>query len=237
MENAMGNIALHEALFMLGRVNVWRTSTAGNFLTMARSYFLLNPTLAIDDTIKTNIINSLVAIAHFLVSLDPKLSYCKNIEDKSPLSLAIEMGNTDVLEYILRSSPSVLRIENVMGNIALHEALFMLGRVNVWRTSTAGNFLTMARSYFLSNPTLAIDDTIKTNIINSLVAIAHFLVSLDPKLSYCKNIEDKSPLSLAIEMGNTDVLEYILRSSPSSISCSSGKSPLQIVIKKRNLAI
>ncbi|KAK9200791.1 hypothetical protein WN944_015990 [Citrus x changshan-huyou] len=244
MENAMGNTALNEALFMLGRVNVWRISTAGSFLTMARSYFLSNPTLAIDDTIKTNIINSFVAIAHFLVSLDPKLSYCKNIEDKSPLSLAIEMGNTDVLEYILRSLPSVLkapnlvlRMENAMGNTALHEALFMLGRVNVWRTSTAGSFLTMARSYFLSNPTLAIDDTIKTNIINSLVAIVHFVVSLDPKLSYCKNIEDKSPLSLAIEMGNTDVLEYILRSLPCGISWSSGKSPLQVVIKKINLDV
>ncbi|KAK9205796.1 hypothetical protein WN943_016066 [Citrus x changshan-huyou] len=275
MENAMGNTALHEALFMVGIVNVGRTSTADSFLSMARSYFLSNPTLAIDDTIKTNIIDSLVAIAHFLVSLDPKLSCCNNIEDKSPLSLAIEMGNTNVLEYILRSLPSGiswssgksplqvvikklnlataladfskhipstsqasvdrLRMENVMRNTALHEALFMLGRVNVGRTSTADSFLSMARSYFSSNPTLAIDDTIKTNFINSLVAIAHFLISLDPKLSCCKSIEDKSPLLLAIEMGNTDVLEYILRSLPSGISWSSGKSPLQVFIKKRNL--
>ena len=63
-----------------------------------------------------------------------------------------------------------------MGNIALREALFMLGIVNVGRTSTADSFLSMARSYFSSNPTLAIDDTIKTNIIDSLVAITHFLV-------------------------------------------------------------
>ena len=67
MENAMGNTALHEALFMLGRVNVGRTSTAYSFLSMACSYLSSNPTLAIDDTIKTNIIDSLVAIAHFLV--------------------------------------------------------------------------------------------------------------------------------------------------------------------------
>ncbi|KAK9200793.1 hypothetical protein WN944_015992 [Citrus x changshan-huyou] len=343
MENAMGNTALHEALFMLGRVNVGRTSTADSFLPTARSYFSSNPTLAIDDTIKTNIIDSLVAIAHFLVSLDPKLSCCKNIEDKSPLSLAIEMGNTDVLEYILRSLPSginwssdksplqvvikkinledrnenilhhifekvlpdgssllhvaaksghgeitakiaqyypffinktnnqgnthlhcaaragmlniatalvdfakhipstsqalvdLLRMENAMGNTALHEALFMLGSVNVGKISTADSFLSMAHSYFSSNPTLAIDDTFKKNIINFLVAIAHFLISLDHKLSCCKNIEDKSPLSLAIEMGNTDVLEYILRRLPSGISWSSGQSSLQVVIKKRNL--
>ncbi|KAK9205797.1 hypothetical protein WN943_016067 [Citrus x changshan-huyou] len=88
---------------------------------------------------------------------------------------------------------NLLRMENTMGNTALHEAFFMLGRVKVWRTSTADSFLAMARSYFSSNPTLAIDDTIKTNIIKSLVAMAHVLVWMDLELSCSKNIEDKSP--------------------------------------------
>ncbi|GAY53327.1 hypothetical protein CUMW_148430, partial [Citrus unshiu] len=150
-----------------------------------------------------------------------------NNQGDTPLHCAARAGklNTatalvDFAKHIPSTSQApvdLLRMENAMGNTALHEALFMLGRVNVWRTSIAGSSLTMAHSYFLSNPTLAIDDTIKTNIINSLVAIAYFLVSLDPKLSCCKNIEDKSPLSLAIEMGNTDVLEYILRSLPSGV--------------------
>ncbi|KDO52385.1 hypothetical protein CISIN_1g040887mg, partial [Citrus sinensis] len=170
-----------------------------------------------------------------------------NNQGDTPLHCAARAGklNTatalvDFAKHIPSTSQApvdLLRMENAMGNTALHEALFMLGRVNVWRTSIAGSSLTMAHSYFLSNPTLAIDDTIKTNIINSLVAIAYFLVSLDPKLSCCKNIEDKSPLSLAIEMGNTDVLEYILRSLPSGISWSSGKSPLQVATKKRNLGV
>ena len=97
------------------------------------------------------------------------------------------------VNLVLKSPNLVLRMENAMGNTTLHEALFMPGRVNIWRTSTAGSFLTMARSYFFSNPTLAIDDTIKTNIINSLVAIAHFLVSLDPKLSCPRILKTRTP--------------------------------------------
>ena len=170
-----------------------------------------------------------------------------NNQGDTPLHCAARAGklNTatalvDFAKHIPSTSQApmdLLRMEKAMGNTTLHEALFMLGKVNVWRTSIAGNFFTIARSYFVSNPTIAIDDTIKTNIINSLVAITHFLVLLDPKLSYCKNIKDKSPLSLAILMENTDVLEYILRSLPCGRSWSSGKSPLQVVIKKINLGI
>lgn len=95
----------------------------------------------------------------------------------------------------------------------------MLGRVNIWRTNNADGFLAMVCSNFSSNPTLAIDAIIKTNIINSLVVIAHFLISLDLELSCCKNIKDKNPLSLAIETRNIDVLEYILRTLPNDVSC------------------
>ncbi|XP_024043243.1 ankyrin-3 [Citrus clementina] len=222
MENAMGNTALREALFMLGRVNVCRTNTADvlQLINQHKSELLL-----LEDR-NRNI------LYHIFKKVLPDGSSLLHVAAKSghgdtPLQCAARAGKLNTAAALVdfamhipsMSQPPVdlLRMENVMGNIALREALFMLGRVNVCRTNTAGSFLTMVRSYFLSNPTLAIDDTIKTNIINSLVAIAHFLVLLDPKLSCCKNIEDKSPLSLAIKMGNTDVLEYILRSLPSGV--------------------
>ncbi|KDO37013.1 hypothetical protein CISIN_1g041026mg, partial [Citrus sinensis] len=48
-------------------------------------------------------------------------------------------------------------------------------------------------------------------------------------LVHLNDTTNKSPLSLAIEMENTDVLEYILRSLPSGISWSSGKSPFSLL--------
>lgn len=104
---------------------------------------------------------------------------------------------------------NLLRIETAMGNMALHESLFIINRVTKWKRSTTNSFFAAAHSNYSSNPTLTIDEQMKTSIINSLVTLARFLVSLDAKLSCCKNVEDKTPSSLAIEIRN--IHEYILR--------------------------
>lgn len=105
-----------------------------------------------------------------------------------------------------------------MGNTNLYKALFMLGRFATSKTSTTNSFFAMAYSSFSSNPTLVIFEVMKTSTFNSLIVLACFLVSLDPGLSYRKNIEDNILLYLTIEIKNMDILEYILRSLPRNIS-------------------
>lgn len=103
-----------------------------------------------------------------------------------------------------------------MGNTTLYEALFMLGKFATWKISTTNSFLGMTHSYFSSNPTLVISEIMKTS--NSLIALAYFLVSLDPGLSCRKNVADTILLYLTAKIKNMDILEYILRSLPYKIS-------------------
>ena len=71
--------------------------------------------------------------------------------------------------------------------------------------------------------------------------MANQLVSADPEVSYFQNNIGKSPLYLAVESGNKDIIEYILEALPQT-DClidklEAGRSPVHIAITKKNLGM
>ncbi|TXG64018.1 hypothetical protein EZV62_011012 [Acer yangbiense] len=78
----------------------------------------------------------------------------------------------------------------------------------------------------------------KKNVDNILVDIACYLVLNGPNVSCHKNNAGKSPLCVAIESGNKDILEYILNALPEGnelLQRLEGKSPVHVAIEHRKL--
>ncbi|KAL5797595.1 hypothetical protein ACOSQ2_002415 [Xanthoceras sorbifolium] len=67
-----------------------------------------------------------------------------------------------------------------------------------------------------------------------LVDVACYLVSEDSKVSYHQNKARKSPLCLAVESDNGDILEYI-HINDSSVDRMEGRSPVHVAIEQKKL--
>ncbi|KAK1569165.1 hypothetical protein Q3G72_033336 [Acer saccharum] len=76
--------------------------------------------------------------------------------------------------------------------------------------------------------------------VDTLVAVARYLATEDPEVSYHLNdITRKSPLCLAVESNNNDILDYILKALPyddgSLVECLEGESPVHVAIQRKKL--
>ncbi|KAJ4729828.1 ankyrin repeat family protein [Melia azedarach] len=117
----------------------------------------------------------------------------------------------NITNHLANKSYSLLKIINNKGNTALHEVLL---------TSLNGN-----------------KDAERKENADSIMALARSLVSADPEVCYRQNNAGKSPLCLAGESENNDILEFILKAVPGGVSLIhklEGKSPVHVAIEQRN---
>lgn len=157
----------------------------------------------------------------------PFLITMQNSKGDTPLHVAARAGIVETVKILvdcakrsgMTSSSQIdvkglMEMKNVRGNTALHEAL---------------NALQDAKKE---------NNKHKEKRVTSLVCLAGSLVSEDPNASYLKNAEDKSPLYLAVESENKDILEYILKALPVNDDCATkleGKSNVKVAIEPQKL--
>lgn len=151
----------------------------------------------------------------------------QNSKSDTPLHVAARAGMLETLKILVDCAKksemtsssqidvkSLMEMKNWRGNTALHEALNAL--LDAKKDKNKG----------------------KNEGVNSLVSLAKSLVLEDPNASYLKNVEDKSPLCLAVESDNKDILEFILKALPENDNCDAnleGKSPVKVAIELKKL--
>lgn len=157
----------------------------------------------------------------------PFLITMQNSKRDTPLHVAARAGMIQTAKILvdcakrsgMTSSSQIdvkglMEMKNVRGNTALHEAL---------------NALLDAKKD---------KNKRKEERVTLLVSLARSLVSEDPNASYLMNVDCKSPLYLAVESKNEDILEYILESLPVNDDWATkleGKSPVKVAIELQKL--
>ncbi|KAK0589423.1 hypothetical protein LWI29_014129 [Acer saccharum] len=166
----------------------------------------------------------------------------------SLLHVASSSGHEEMTQLIARNFPFLITKQNYEGNTALHLAvrahklntvriLVILSKQNP-NTST-DTLLTMKNddgNTALHEAFFAIHASKKN--VNTLVDLACYLVLIDPNVSCHQNNAGKSPLCMAVESGNKDILEYILNALPRGdalLQRLQGKSPVHVAIEHRKL--
>ncbi|TXG55181.1 hypothetical protein EZV62_020437 [Acer yangbiense] len=165
------------------------------------------------------------------------------------LHVASSSGHEEMTELIARNFPFLITKQNYEGNTALHLAvrahklntvrkLVILSKQNP-NTST-DTLLTMKNddgNTALHEALFALHASKKN--VDTLVDLACYLVFIDPNVSCQQNNAGKSPLCMAVESGNKDILEYILNALPDQgdglLQRLQGKSPVHVAIEHKKL--
>ncbi|ESR55442.1 hypothetical protein CICLE_v10023458mg [Citrus x clementina] len=157
----------------------------------------------------------------------PFLITMQNSKGDTPLHVAARAGMLQTAKILvdcakrMTSSSQIdvkflMEMKNVRGNTALHEALNALQDAKKDKNKP------------------------KEDGVTSLDSLARCLVSEDPNASYLMNVDCKSPLYLAVESKNEDILEYILEALPVNDDCATkleGKSPVKVAIELQKLGL
>ncbi|TXG66025.1 hypothetical protein EZV62_007300 [Acer yangbiense] len=168
----------------------------------------------------------------------------------SLLHVAASCGHMNIVESMTDRFPHLILEKNSKGDTALHVAV-RVGKLNTVKklvecakqipstSSTNESLLKMKNNggnTALHEALLVLIESKKG--VDTLVSVARFLVTEDPEVSYHQNNASKSPLCLAVESGNKDILDYILKALPQNISveCLEGKSPVHVAIQRKKLA-
>ncbi|KAK0588517.1 hypothetical protein LWI29_001956 [Acer saccharum] len=167
----------------------------------------------------------------------------------SLLHVASSSGHEEMTELIARNFPFLITKQNYEGNTALHLAvrahklntvrkLVILSKQNP-NTST-DTLLTMKNddgNTALHEVLFALHASKKN--VDTFVDLACYLVFIDPNVSCQQNNAGKSPLCMAVESGNKDILEYILNALPDQgdglLQRLQGKSPVHVAIEHKKL--
>ncbi|KAH7576915.1 hypothetical protein JRO89_XS01G0175300 [Xanthoceras sorbifolium] len=168
----------------------------------------------------------------------------------SLLHVASSSGHQDMTQLIARNFPFLIAKKNSEGNTALHLAV-RAQKLNTVRilvdlaqqipnTTSADTLLTMKNdegSTALHEALLAVPASKKN--VNILVDLACYLVLKDPNVTCHQNNAGKTPLCMAIESGNKDILDYILNALPDQgnglVQRLEGKPPVHVAIEHRKL--
>ncbi|KAK4841612.1 hypothetical protein QYF36_007464 [Acer negundo] len=161
---------------------------------------------------------------------DPNMShifYQVSPSGNSLLHAAASCGHVEIVELMARSFPLLILKKNRKGDTAVHVAV-KAGKLNtviklvecakqIPSTSNRNESLLRMKNKggntALHEALLLLVETKKS--VDTLVDVARYLVTEDPEVSYhLNNITRKSPLCLAVELNNNDILEYILKALP-----------------------
>ncbi|KAK1568952.1 hypothetical protein Q3G72_030855 [Acer saccharum] len=173
---------------------------------------------------------------------------------ESLLHVAASRGHVEFVELMARSFPLLILKKNRKGDTALHVAV-RAGQLNtviklvecakqIPSTSNTNESLMKMKNKggntVLHEALLLLVEPKKS--VDTLVAVARYLVTEDPEVSYHLNdITRKSPLCLAVESNNNDILDYILKALPyddgSLVECLEGESPVHVAIQRKKFDV
>ncbi|KAK2653583.1 hypothetical protein Ddye_013439 [Dipteronia dyeriana] len=147
----------------------------------------------------------------------PFLMTKKNSKGNTPLHFAVRAEKLNTTQLLVDNAGQIttgdydtlLRMKNDEGNTALHMALISLKAA-------------------------------KNGRVDNVVAVARYLISADPELScIVENNARKSPLYLAMESNNRDILDYILSALPQDTGLIlhrlQGKNPMRVAIEQKQI--
>lgn len=128
------------------------------------------------------------------------------------LHIVASLGHCQVVEAMLRKNRDFWKEKNSAGELAVHVAA-SCGHVSTLKKLASVSDL-MSRNkegntalhLALINKFREVDLVLKTKYSE----IAGFLVETNPKVSYCPNEEDKSPLYMAAEAGDAEMVKSMI---------------------------
>lgn len=176
----------------------------------------------------------------------------------SLLHVAARAGNKDITSLILHHYPHLVTTTNAQGDTPLHAAtrfgrlntsIVLVTYTNQQATSSNANdgLLRMKNGEEntpLHNALMAIriplsgSGTRKSPMKSfESEALVRYLISADSETCYCQNKIGKSPLCMAVEFGQKEIVEYILEALPATDNSYEeklqGKSPVHVAIQQR----
>lgn len=149
-----------------------------------------------------------------------------NNRGNTMLHLAAAAGHTSLVCYILYAYPGLLVKSNLMGEVALHVAAGA-GHLDVVEAlvSYIKDKIThdvAKKIYFAKNRNE--DNALHVALKRKHVKVASCLVSAEQCLSFVPNKDGFSPLYLAIEAGDADLVKHMWKHSNNGSSSTSGLS-------------
>ncbi|KAK3184165.1 hypothetical protein Dsin_031451 [Dipteronia sinensis] len=169
----------------------------------------------------------------------------------SLLHVASSSGHEEMTQLIAHKFPFLITKQNYEGNTALHLAVrarkFNTVKILVNLSKQSPNTTSTDTLLTLKNKAeenTALHEALLTlhaskKNVNISVDVACYLVSIDPNVSCLQNKARKSPLCMAVESGNKEIVEYILKALPYQgnglLQRLQGKSPVHVAIEQGKL--
>ncbi|CAE5956443.1 unnamed protein product [Arabidopsis arenosa] len=209
--------------------------------------FLSNPnelTISKDNDDEAEIMNPGILCA---VRAGDKVSLLKRIKDdvkvtqrlvdnqgNSILHIAAALGHVHIVDYIISEFPNLLQKVNLMGETALHVAA-RAGNFNIVEILVRSITESSLYDDLIDAKSKNGDTALHAALKGKHVEVAFYLVSVKHDVSFDKNIDEVSPLYLAVEAGYRELVLKMLEcssSSPSKLaSMLSGKSVIHAAMK------
>ncbi|TXG55176.1 hypothetical protein EZV62_020432 [Acer yangbiense] len=172
-------------------------------------------------------VDTLVAMARYLVSADPEVSYYQNDIGKSPLYLAVKSGNKDILEYILRALPQIDQlIDKLEGRSPVH---FVIKHKRL-------DILKVIREQ--KEELLVLLDEEENTALHCAASIGYrkgvrYLLEIDSNGAFKRNKKGLYPLHLACENGHVKIMKELFKKwpDPTEFLCNKGRSILHFAAK------
>ncbi|CAH8361680.1 unnamed protein product [Eruca vesicaria subsp. sativa] len=165
------------------------------------------------------------------VRLAPRLV---TVHGNTMLHLAASSGHASLVRYLINECPSLLMKSNLMGEVALHVAArsghldVMLNLVDFIKEISVN---VAKKIYFAKNKNQ--DTALHVALKEKHMLVASYLVSAEKDLSFVANSDGFSPLYLAIEAGQADLVTAMCHQSSYLRSKVAGRSIIHAALKAK----
>ncbi|CAN6807093.1 unnamed protein product [Brassica oleracea] len=160
-----------------------------------------------------------------------------NDRGNTMLHLAASSGHASLVRYLIAECPSLLMKSNLMGETVLHVAagaghLDVMSELVEFIKYISHNAVGVAkRIYFAKNKNQ--DTALHVALIEKHMLLASYLVSAEKDLSFVANSNRFSPLYLAIEAGQADLVTTMCHQSTDLSSKVGGRSIVHAALKAK----
>ncbi|CAF1920593.1 hypothetical protein HID58_049344 [Brassica napus] len=153
------------------------------------------------------------------------------------LHLAASSGHASLVRYLINECPSLLMKSNLMDEVVLHVAartghldvtLHLVGFIKEISRNAVG---VAKRIYFAKNKNQ--DTALHVALKEKHMLVASYLVSAEKDLSFVANSDGFSPLYLAIEAGQADLVAAMCHQSSDLRSKVGGRSIVHAALKAK----
>ncbi|KAM5585745.1 protein ACCELERATED CELL DEATH 6-like [Rosa sericea] len=176
-----------------------------------------------------------------LLSDNPSLLYKLTPRENTTLHIAAQFGHKNVVAEIYSRSGSLLKQQNLDGDTPLHVAA-RFGHFSIVNYLVR-DIISPVSEVDLGLETLRIRNRGNNTVLleasrNGHYKVVEFLIKVDPNLASVENDEGESPLYLAARGGMLEIVNQIIRTTPSSAhGGSDGQTALHAAVVERHIGI